>query len=1522
MTLTGGSIVWYDTKMAPMYQFTIGSAQNSVALTPGGTVGADGTVSLTGTFNVPATPDVNTVALTSATCTPPIDTAVNNPVFNSVTNPYPWGTWPNNTMTGAAGNITQYGANKIYVGPINGTPLTFTADYAVSVVKSMVFSDVEQFTPGGQSPMTWRYGTHSFGWQRYGHTMIGTSGGDAQFVGGKSCDPNYWDGSCPMVPVPNQATPAASSIGSITIFTLNPFVQVSNNLKFNHANHTTTLLPSGKMLVAGGTDGPAISSTTEIFDPVAQTFTLTPGAMLVPHANHTATLLPDGRVLVAGGDSVLNTSASTLADAEIFYPDTGYWRSYSAMNSSRTYHTATLLPDGNVLVAGGSASGNYLNSTEIYYSTAMAWRSVGSMAHPRKQHTSTLLQNGKVLVFGGQASGPLNFSELYDPNTGGWTAGASAPSSVYLHTATLLPNGKVLIAGGNNGSGETDACWFYDPTLNSWSAAPSLPVARQNHTATLLPNGNVAVIGGTQYDGHAGKPIASVEIYDPNTGIWSEWQGGLTINGAQYSLPGERAYHTTTLANDGTLYAIGGYDGVNYLNTAVSHFHMAGAYDANSVGGLPSARLSSVTATDLSPFNRGETLTVKGQNFLNVTEASGGGAGSANSDQRHPIWILQSMDGSGGGSSQGNSGFIIDLTSNIYQNSAVNSWAKIDSSITITLPTLPSALPYGWYSLRVGANDQLSPAYAVQAGPHLPRAPVTFTAYPINVSTNSMTFTWAAPAGLAPGSDFDGYNVYIATSHVWTSTVDYNSTSFTLNHLTPSSTQQIMVMPYNISGDYPVLTFSATAYTLPVAPANVAIATGPGNTFFVQWSTADPNTGSPYDGQGTLYELSESLDGFATVLTTFSPTTANFAPNQPLSLIPYKTYSFRVRACNLHGNPYGECSDFSPYVSTQTAAIVYNVSGIGYATDTVKWTWDTISGATYTIVNATATDNIIASGLTTNLYYQALPQNARSVIQVQAMLGGSVGPLSNSATAYSLAAAPVFTALSCPNTGAGITTGSVVTSWNTHPGGPGPESNPVTYQVEYATGNWNRATGNWNPGIVPSSATVVDADKSIPTESAVLGNLNPAVPVYIRARALNTFGQFLDPQINLNYKYTDEWVDLVSSYDFTDKTGFTSTLPQAPTNFISTQPWTPTSVTLSWNNARPDPTRAGYPQSSFQVMQTTCTGLIGGVLTPLFDTSTGPACGVPHPGLDFMDLPFPSHTALVTNLSTWVTYYFMLNYRNPPHWEGTQPNSVDTSTVNGIWPIYYASQPGVVPGSLAINVSAKYGGSVSGAIVGLPTPPQEQHHVSFSAPGGSFPSDTVVTISTFDASLSQCPGHTLCGGDPNLTFEITANPPLQPTLPLYFTVTYNDGEPPNVAGMTDPKQAVMLRFDPTTCQCVPVRNPASPDSKTITGELNHLSIFQVGTVQPSTSPEGMRIYPNPYYTARDGWLTIDGLPAASRVRIFTLRGELVLNSSADSHGIFTWQGANRGGRAVASGVYLVVVEGNGIKAIRKLAVIR
>src|SRR5437763_4719408 len=132
----------------------------------------------------------------------------------------------------------------------------------------------------------------------------------------------------------------------------------------------------------------------------------------------------------------------------------------------------------------------------------------GSLATARNGHTATLLPNGKVLVAGGRnGNSILASAELYDPPSGTWSATGSLATARFFHTATLLPNGKVLVAGGGNNSAE-----LYDPASGTWSATGSLATARAFHTATLLPNGKALVAGG--FSSFSGGELASAELYN------------------------------------------------------------------------------------------------------------------------------------------------------------------------------------------------------------------------------------------------------------------------------------------------------------------------------------------------------------------------------------------------------------------------------------------------------------------------------------------------------------------------------------------------------------------------------------------------------------------------------------------------------------------------------------------------------------------------------------------------------------------------------------------------------------------------------------------------------------------------------------------------------------------------------------------------------------------------------------------------------------------------------------------------
>src|SRR5687768_1119070 len=222
----------------------------------------------------------------------------------------------------------------------------------------------------------------------------------------------------------------------------------TGDLGGSRSSHTETLLPNGKVLIAGGTSGSANLDTAELYDPATGAFT-SAGVMTSTRVGHTATLLPNGTVLLAGG-----VSSGTLNTAELYNPANNSFIPTGSMTGARANHTATLLPNGQVLLAGGdfippSLIMTPLNTTELYASGAFT--SSGDLQAPRRSHTATLLPNGKVFIAGGSADGnvSVNSAELYD--SGSTTAIVNVMSAArFRHTATLLPNGRVFIYGGSS----------------------------------------------------------------------------------------------------------------------------------------------------------------------------------------------------------------------------------------------------------------------------------------------------------------------------------------------------------------------------------------------------------------------------------------------------------------------------------------------------------------------------------------------------------------------------------------------------------------------------------------------------------------------------------------------------------------------------------------------------------------------------------------------------------------------------------------------------------------------------------------------------------------------------------------------------------------------------------------------------------------------------------------------------------------------------------------------------------------
>ena len=352
-----------------------------------------------------------------------------------------------------------------------------------------------------------------------------------------------------------------------------PSWTATGNLNTGRFHHTATLLANGKLLIAGGfsscnNSGCTTLDTAELYDPATGTWSTT-GKMSTPRSAHIAVRLPNGKVLVAGGSS----NTQTLSSAELYDPATGTWSATGSLSVNRGESLGILLPNGKVLMTSGvtNVGGNFvlINSAELYNPATGTWSATGNMTSPRFFPSITLLSNGKVLVAGGDGNlagtNTLRSTELYDPTSGTWSATGNLISARVNPSATLLSNGKVLVTSGFANNAFVLTSELYDPTAGTWSATGSLSAVRE--TVTLLPNGKVLATGG---DGGS----SSTELYDPATGTWS----------ASASLTSKRNSHTVTLLANNKLLAAGGNTG--FTQSGAAGLNSAELFDAAALGGV------------------------------------------------------------------------------------------------------------------------------------------------------------------------------------------------------------------------------------------------------------------------------------------------------------------------------------------------------------------------------------------------------------------------------------------------------------------------------------------------------------------------------------------------------------------------------------------------------------------------------------------------------------------------------------------------------------------------------------------------------------------------------------------------------------------------------------------------------------------------------------------------------------------------------------------------------------------------
>jgi hypothetical protein len=326
------------------------------------------------------------------------------------------------------------------------------------------------------------------------------------------------------------------------------------------------------------------------------------GTLRAARAAHTATALPSGPVLIAGG---MGAGGGSLARVELFDPTDDTIHELGAMAERRAGHSATLLRDGRVLVVGGY-DGDYLASLELFDPSTRRFHPAGSLLEGRSGHTATLLLDGRVLFVGGVGSGWafLRSAEIYDPTTGRVESAGSMAAPRESHSATLLADGRVLVVGGHSGRRPAmqvhSSSELFDPRTGRFEAGGSLAIARHKHDAVRLADGRVLVLGGADRSDRV--HYATSEVYDPTGGAFVP---GPSMAAGRYKIAG-----TSVLLSDGDVLVGAGARSAEILDARGSAFRGVD-------GRFPEAyRFATATA-----LRNGDVLIVGGYDDGNETTA-------------------------------------------------------------------------------------------------------------------------------------------------------------------------------------------------------------------------------------------------------------------------------------------------------------------------------------------------------------------------------------------------------------------------------------------------------------------------------------------------------------------------------------------------------------------------------------------------------------------------------------------------------------------------------------------------------------------------------------------------------------------------------------------------------------------------------------------------------------------------------------------------------------------------------------
>jgi len=1260
-------------------------------------------------------------------------------------------------------------------------------------------------------------------------------------------------------------------------------------------NHTALLTPAGDSAMIGGRncedgvldpDIPSVPCLTPTFSATEVASIFIPvykgsgdgsgdwadGSKLnSKRAFHTSTMLFDGQILTCGGSD----GVKPLATCELMDPETKAWTPTASMNFARTRHTATLLPNGNVLVAGGATpSSSAVNTAEIFYPASRSWVLTTPMYETRQNHTATLMPDGNVLVAGGATQSTFSATtEVFITSTSYWERHPSWDSAPYRmtepraqHTATLLKNGNVLMTGGTNGYAAVLRSEVYNYSGRSFTAGPNLNTHRYGHSATLLRDGRVLVIGGSDNE------VAQFtgEIYNGASWTYTQTPGATPV---PILLTYNRASHRAVLLPNGKVMVTGG--------------ETAGGSQSRSESFDPDF-MSFTDQGGTEARSHHTSLITRDNYILNI----GGWDGSKYLDTTDMAYFSYSPDAEG-------------LEAETQRNPVISTGTVFfDRGDRLTLQSATT----NFHGISEASGGSAGPMNSSHSNPRVYMQQIdNASGFMVDLSTRIY-------------SHYGG----IYSTGTWEST---------LSSITITAPSEIGALPH---GWYHVRVAAngqfSSGHTVQVTvPRPTGTTTAPEaeilGTSSITWSWSNVDIAS---AQGySVYSASSSI--FITTVSFTSP-----AEYTQTGLRPNTEASIMISAYNLGG--YGPLTRSATYYTLAATPSTLTVTSASFERVSLSWEPNNNTPAT-TYELSMSPDNFadplaISTPVPFSVNFTStfttinqLSANQLYFFRVRASNGaGILTPFNTNQTS-------TVTVGGVTNlTGTAVSSSAISWSWDEVDG------SGIYYEVFDVTAGTQNVVyvGSTSYNYFMQQGLLANTSHTVTVNAAKdltgFGTVRGPVAVSRSIYSLTVQPLPATPNVFTNVStgsFTAYWITngnpegtlyklLLSTHsDFVEYSSFSTTGDSLDfTGLLPNERYFVQITALNGAGAEGTPldlgskyTLARAPLAVIPVA-TTMSGVTLGWETA--DNSSTTIYEVRGTTENFTlsvttYVPFAAlytqNYVQLTGLLTGTSYYFDVAARNG--------DGKVTARIQAVPSAFTLAGPQSAP---AGSVGGTSDPTVATTITGtLPN----GRAVSMYIPAGAFPSPTAIAISS--SNLNPC-GY-LVGGQP-ITVSVYSQDGAQPQTPVNLTLYYNSAE--SIAAIdANRNRMVIARYNPVSGQCLPLETVIDTGPRTITATLNHFSLFQLIVRNASTSLADVLVYPNPFYTNRgNGFVTIANIPAAAKVRIYTLSGEKVWDGTAGTTGIIIWKGVNKSGELVASGIYLAVIDSSAGKKVLKLAVER